>query len=140
MRPTAAGIVRLARQMIGTPWHHQGRVPQGGVDCAGVCFCVGWGVGLEMSDFVAYGPDPHPDVMRAAIADRMDEVAFDDLTPGCVVLVRSRSGSGQHLGIVVGNDWVHADREVGSVVLQPFPESVRRRMMVAVLRYRGVDY
>ncbi len=33
-------FVRVARSYIGTPFHHQGRLPGVGLDCAGVIVCA----------------------------------------------------------------------------------------------------
>ena len=47
-------IVSKAREFLGTPYHHQGRVKGGGVDCAGLVICVAHELGLSAYDINNY--------------------------------------------------------------------------------------
>jgi NlpC/P60 family putative phage cell wall peptidase len=38
--PSRASILAEAREWIGTPYHHKGRVKRVGVDCGGLLYCV----------------------------------------------------------------------------------------------------
>lgn len=49
-------IVAAARSLIGTPFHHQGRVAgkDGGIDCIGLLVCVARILGVPHEDIVNY--------------------------------------------------------------------------------------
>ena len=138
----AKDIVAHAIGMVGTRWHHHGRQPGIGLDCAGLCFCSAWGAGASLPDFLGYGPDPDPVAVRQAMVERLDEIPADDATAGCVLLVKSNPGiRGQHTGVLIDTgEWVHANNEVGRVVRQPFTAAMSRRLLVAAFRFRGVKY
>ena len=57
---THADAVRVARTYIGTPFHHMGRLPGVGLDCAGLLVCVARELKLVAPDFdtPAYAPTP----------------------------------------------------------------------------------
>jgi len=138
---TADDIVAAARGMLGTPFRHQGRQPGLGLDCDGLLFCAGWACGVDLPDFVDYGPEPDAAIALAAIRARAIEVANDLAGPGCIVampiLARSRP---QHFGLLTDGDrWIHCASDIGRVVETDFPTKLRRRVL-HVFRYPGVTY
>lgn len=50
--------VQAAREMVGTPWAHQGRGADG-VDCVGLLVRALYAAGVELGDVTDYGRDPH---------------------------------------------------------------------------------
>ena len=55
---TVDEIVAAARECLGTPFHHQGRVLGYGLDCAGVAAHVARAVGCEVVEVSGYGRTP----------------------------------------------------------------------------------
>ncbi|MBS1716474.1 MAG: C40 family peptidase [Armatimonadetes bacterium] len=52
-------ILREARKLIGTPYHHAGRLPGIGIDCWGVIACTFRALGVEIGDECAYPLGDH---------------------------------------------------------------------------------
>jgi cell wall-associated NlpC family hydrolase len=107
MSATREDVVRVARSYIGTPYHHLGRVPGIGLDCAGVVICVGRELGLVSSDFDVPVYSPAPDG-HSLLAWCDEHLGFPQthltLLPGHVIVLRAGKRP-QHIGIV--GDYVH---------------------------------
>ena len=82
---TREQIVSAARQLIGTPYLHQGRVPGHGVDCVGVGVCVAWACGIKPTTWNITGyrriPDGHS-LMRHLRENMAVEVDLQGRLPG----------------------------------------------------------
>jgi len=103
---TRADVVRVARTYLETPWHHMGRLPGVGLDCAGVPVCVARELGLVAPDFdvPAYMPTPDGREMLEWCNTYMTPVAMADMQPGDVVVVITDVYP-QHMAIL--GDYVH---------------------------------
>lgn len=144
---TAADIVAAARALLGTPFHHQGRVPGVGVDCAGVPICIARALGLVAPDWdvTAYPRVPDGVSLQRYCDDALLPATAPE--PGGVVLVAwGASGLPQHLGVVVpylharALAMVHADSlRHGQVVLQRMVFG-RVMRLVRTYRFAGVVY
>jgi cell wall-associated NlpC family hydrolase len=55
---TKDAIVDAARSVVGTPYHHQGRIPEIGLDCVGVIVIYARCFGLELKDPANYSFRP----------------------------------------------------------------------------------
>jgi cell wall-associated NlpC family hydrolase len=99
---TRADIVACARTWIDTPYHHQGRLKDIGVDCIGVPLGVAHELGLVPANFDVKGYSKVPDgrsLLRLA-NEHMVRLALDGvLSPGMVIVV-AINGDPQHFGIV----------------------------------------
>ena len=143
MTMTPAAIVDAARALIGTPFHHQGRVPGVGVDCAGVPILVARALGLTAPDFDVNGYSAAPDgsTLQAYCDAHLDPAADPQL--GGVVLVAWKDGPPQHLGVVVpylhgGLAMVHAESRRHRRVIETrllFGAAMR---LVRAYTFRGV--
>lgn len=51
-------VVSKAREWLGTPWHHQGRVKKVGIDCVGLIVGVARELGVVVSDECNYEREP----------------------------------------------------------------------------------
>ncbi|MBI4291331.1 MAG: C40 family peptidase [Betaproteobacteria bacterium] len=94
-------IVRVARSYIGTPFHHMGRLPGVGLDCAGILICSARELGLvgRFFDVPGYTPVPDGRHMLAWCEEHMTRVAKADMQPGdAIVLITDVHP--QHLGIL----------------------------------------
>lgn len=100
-----AQIVAAARELLGTPYRHQGRLVSVALDCAGVLVVVARRFAMVAPGFDITGYGRTPDGTLRGICERyMTPIAQADMQPGDVVLVRW-GAEPQHLGIV--GDWRH---------------------------------
>ena len=88
-------VVKAARDLIGTPFIHQGRVPGVGVDCVGVPILVAKSLGL--GDFNQINYRRYPDgQLKRIIEDICQPIGIQ---PGALLLFKI-SVEEQHCGIV----------------------------------------
>lgn len=132
-------VVRVARDYIGTPVVHQGRVrgPQGGVDCIGLVQCVARDLGLRLSDQHQYRAYRQRASANRHGINRYFEAEFapvSDWGPGDILAfwTNAESKRPQHLGIAVAVDRiVHAHTAIQVVMEQALGEW-RERIVRAV--------
>jgi cell wall-associated NlpC family hydrolase len=68
-------IVAAARALIGTPFRHQGKDPEFGLDCRGLVLCVGYQIGYQFSGREwATDYQVHPDPESEAFARKAGEL------------------------------------------------------------------
>jgi cell wall-associated NlpC family hydrolase len=79
----AHDMVLAARECLGTPFQHQGRVPGVGLDCVGVAIYAARGVGLNPVDVQGYGETPNNGALRTALNSQPDleSVSLKDTAP-----------------------------------------------------------
>ena len=133
-------IVRAARELVGTRFHHQGRVPGRGLDCVGLVAVVGRSLGLFDYDITDYARLPD----EAAMRDHIRVAGFretDKAKTGDVALMRF-TREAQHVGILTGPktecSLIHAWMQAGRVVEHRLDEQWRGRM-VATFSFPGVN-
>lgn len=142
---TAADVIEAARGLLGTPFHHQGRLPGVGLDCAGVPIVIARQLGLVHPDFDVTGYPAIPDgsTLQAYCEAHMQRSAAPE--PGGVVLVGWRDGPPQHLGIVLpyqhgGLAFIHAESRRHGCVFEQRLVFGRAMRLVASYRMQGVSY
>jgi cell wall-associated NlpC family hydrolase len=81
-----AEIVAVARSWLGTPWTHQGRLKNVGVDCGGLIIGVGKQLGILDFDTSAYGRIPDGQKLRALCDQHLVAKLVSDIAPGDVLL------------------------------------------------------
>lgn len=93
-------IVRVARSYVGTPYHHRGRRPGVGLDCAGELICVCRELGLREPDFDVPNYDKTPTGELLEWCDRyMTRISKADMQPGDAIGLITDVDP-QHLGIL----------------------------------------
>src|SRR5579871_1969259 len=117
LKPTPEQIAQKAREYLGTPWHHAGRVKgrSGGVDCGGLVYCVLTELGATMPLFKSYSGytlDDNFDRMKATAeeyGERLSDLQVGELPePGSILLFRGHLMT-HHCGIFTPqNTIVHA--------------------------------
>lgn len=136
-------MIAAARSLIGTPFHHQGRVPGVGLDCAGVLIVTAWLTGKKPRTFDVTGYPATPDgvTLQKLCDEHLDRV--DDLQPGDVALIRWQRPDAppQHLGIVGdhahgGLSLIHADSRHHKKVIESRLEFGRYMRLVQAYRFR----
>jgi NlpC/P60 family putative phage cell wall peptidase len=111
-------LVDIARGYLGTPFHHQGRLPNVGLDCAGVVVCALKACGIAVTDVHGYGRIPANGLFMAAVNKHCDRVDLAAVQPGDLLMFRFRDAP-QHIAIVSSVNptrIIHAYQEVGKVV------------------------
>lgn len=134
---TGAQVASAAREWIGTPWHHQGRLKGVGVDCAGLVLGVAHGLGLSDFAFTGYGHRPDPDVLGGFCRNMMAPVLISDARLGDVLLINVDRVP-QHLAIFTDLGMVHAFAPLRRVVEHRIDEDWSARI-VAAFRMPGVQ-
>lgn len=119
-------IVEIARTYIGTPFHHQGRKKDVGVDCVGLLVCIGAELqyksknGTEFYDIKGYTRQPDGKMLLSALQEHLIEIPKEDMQPGDIVCVAFDKHP-QHVGVLAdyrhgGLSMIHADGKRGEVL------------------------
>lgn len=133
-------VIVLAREWLGTPYHHQASVKGVGCDCLGLVRGVWRGLyGFEAVQVPAYSPDWGDCSDRQSLLEAgrcyLQEIAIDDLAPGDVFAIRWRGAkSAKHLGILTSETrFIHAYEKCGVVEAVLSPQW--RRMIAGAFRF-----
>jgi cell wall-associated NlpC family hydrolase len=83
-------VAREAQRLVGTPYHHQGRNPAGGVDCSGLVIASVNATGGAIPVPANYPSPPRPDTIAKHIEPYVEPepIAFADRQPGDLLLLR----------------------------------------------------
>lgn len=134
----ANDILAAARAQIGTPFHHQGRVPGRALDCAGLVIHVAQTLGIAHSDVAAYGRRPASSLLENTLDSQPELVLVTGKPqPGDILLMRF-SGEPQHLAIYTGENIIHSYLSVGQVVEHRYSDLWKMRT-VRVYRFAGIE-
>ena len=101
-------VVAEARNWVGTPWRHQGRLIGVGTDCLGLVGGIAVRLGLVPSDrwttdpvFAGYGRVPVPEQLLGGCANYLDVVRKQETNLGDVLVMSfSKEKHPQHFAIV----------------------------------------
>lgn len=137
MTVTGDQVAASAREWLGTPWHHQGRLKGVGVDCAGVVLGVARDLGLSEFNMTGYGHRPDGRELEALCYSHMTPVPPADARPGDVLLIEV-DNQPQHLAIVTDAGMVHAYAPLRRVVEHRLDDAWTARI-VAAFRMPGVE-
>lgn len=133
----AADIVAAARECLGTPFAHQGRILNRALDCAGVAVHAARQCGHEVSEPSAYSRMPNNAMLEYWLGQQPFLERATVPQAGDLLLMRF-TGEPQHLAVFTGENIVHAYESVGKVVEHILDAKWRRRI-VAVYRFKGVQ-
>lgn len=133
---TRIDVVRTARSYIGTAFHHCGRAPGVGIDCAGVVICTMRELGLAPPGFDVppYIPIPDGKSMLAQCDEYLTRVTQAAMQPGDVVVLITDQHP-QHLGILA--DYQHGGLSIIHAATNAHPPRVieTRLMFSRAMRY-----
>lgn len=122
-----------ARRSIGTPFHHQGRLPQVGLDCIGMVVVALRAVGFCVRDRLDYGMRPDGRALEDGLIAHGAVRVEGEPAAGDVLLFRY-DGQPQHVALALGGGrMVHAFAPAGAVVESGIGAYWARRL-VAVYR------
>lgn len=114
-------IINAARDVIGTPFKHQGRLPGIALDCAGVIVHVLESVGVPYNDLYGYSRLPHNGRLKAALDSQSSLIRVSNFEPGDVLLMRFGKEP-THLAIFAGSTIIHAYELVEKVCEHRWPD------------------
>jgi cell wall-associated NlpC family hydrolase len=92
---TGIDVYQKARELVGTPYLHQGRKAGVGIDCIGVPIWVASELGLGDFDKADY-----PRLPDGQMLDLIESVCSDEIIQAGVLLVFRIGEAAQHCGIV----------------------------------------
>ena len=135
-------IVRRARDVLGTPFQHQGRQPRVGLDCLGL---VVHSIGQEAEavDQRDYASVPDSIRLEAALSRYFDRVDVDDPSdaPDGSVLAFCVFGdprrSVRHLGIKSDRGMIHARHGARNAVVEIAIGSAWRDLFLGAYQWRA---
>jgi cell wall-associated NlpC family hydrolase len=135
---TVDDILTAARQCLGTPFRHQGRLIAFGLDCAGVVIHVARQIGVGHIDVDGYGRTPANGQLERTLDAQpcLARVALSERAAGDVLLMRFASDP-QHLAICTGEGIIHAYESVG-LCCEHRLSSLWAARIVRVYRFREV--
>ncbi|MFH0825295.1 MAG: hypothetical protein V2B18_21295 [Pseudomonadota bacterium] len=141
--PTRSEVIAHARTLLGTPFHHQGRVPGAGLDCVGTPLITLWHFGLvdRSWDAERYSRQPNPPqiyefvrkLIRAGIAWSIPK---DERLPADVMLMRIKDDP-QHFAWVTDIGMLHCHITLG--VIEHGMDAMLVKSIAKVYRIRGVE-
>ena len=131
------GAVAAARQCLGTPFRHQGRVPGVGLDCLGLILHVGAAVGCPLAAPRAYAHDPAQyNLLAGADANHCLERVRDlsELQAGDILMIRVGAHV-RHMAIYTGGTMIHVWGGGVNKVCEHGLDLRWRRMVIAAYRF-----
>lgn len=127
---TREQIVAAAREWIGTPYRHQGRIKGEAVDCGGLVVRVCQDLGLTTFDHTNY--DRYPDGSLECICEEHMVYVPPAAARAGDVLLFNWEGLPSHMGFATGNDTVlHAFLLRRQVVEHRMDEHWKQAVMAA---------
>ena len=103
MNELGARVVDEARKLLGTPWHHQGRVAGMGLDCVGVVIIAGKRAGAALEDVHGYRLPCDSTHLIDEIERQTDKVGtyIEQSEPGdLAVFWTTRPDRPKHFGVI----------------------------------------
>lgn len=128
-------IVAKARECLGTPFHHQGRVPGVGIDCIGLLVEASQSLPVPLEDRINYGRYPDGKTLMAALVKQLDEIEIKDAQKGDILIFRFRRWP-THVGIKTDKGVIHTWTTVGKVVEHNLDKWQNK--ICAAFRFRGI--
>lgn len=138
---TVDQLITIARSTLGTPFCHQGRSLEGGLDCVGVPLYVANQMGISYTDVVGYTRRPGGGKLEATFDEHVENgvlirVSISEMQAGDLLMMNF-SGQPQHIAIFTGENIIHAYQQVGRVCEHRLDDTWRSRI-VRVYRFSGV--
>lgn len=135
-------IILAARALVGTPFHHAGRLagPGGGLDCPGVVVLTAGAVRYPVHDDEPYSLLPRPGQLLPRMRRDFEEIEVGEMRPGDIPIMWFDRGTmePQHMGVLTDLGMVHGWMNVGHIVENTEISRWMRRTTHA-FRFRGVD-
>lgn len=141
MAVTNLQVVETGRAMIGTPYHHLGRVPGVGLDCVGLYVCVAQKLGLRYADKPYYPAMPLHDLYGPfmALMDNVGPVRASWGDWGLFATMPGNPALPTHLAMFTDRGLLHSEGRRGKrrVVEHGYSKYWHTRLL-GIYRYPGV--
>lgn len=135
---TANQIIATAREQVGTPFRHQGRMPGKALDCAGLIVHVAATLGMDYVDSQAYGRSPANGLLESALDGQPCLVREDRQARAGDLLLMRFAREPQHLALCAGDTIIHAWQQAGHVCEHGFTGEWQSRI-VRVYSFSGIE-
>ncbi len=133
MNKSVETMIAAARGCLGTPFHHQGRLPRVGLDCIGLVVVALRAAGFVVRDRLDYAPRPDGVSLVRALEEH-GAARVEEIEAGDVLLFRY-DHQPQHVALATsGSRLIHAFAPAGRVVETEIGPYWRRRL-VGVYRF-----
>ncbi|MER2519727.1 MAG: NlpC/P60 family protein [Bdellovibrionales bacterium] len=124
-----AAMIAAARACLGTPFHHQGRLPGQGLDCVGLIVVAARAAGLEVEDRRDYARRPDGASLVAALQAHGAALVVGRGIAAGDILVFRYDGQPQHVALATEADaMIHSFAPAGRVVETSLGAYWRRRL------------
>lgn len=132
-------IVNKAREFMGTPFHHQGRLKGVGVDCIGLLTGVAEELGIKLVDNTKYTRNPDGKHFMEQMRKNMSEIPVDEAQIGDVIIFwfDRHTKFPQHAGILTDIGIIHTYGDVGKVTENTLTDKWKEQMITA-FQFPGV--
>lgn len=137
---TREQILSAARECLGTPFHHQGRICGAGLDCIGLMVHVARKLEIFFYDNVTYSRDPMPEILTYELGKVLTRIPPEQVKAGDVLVfwMNKKSKFPQHIGIATDKGMIHTWAGVRMVVEHHLTERWKERLLY-VYRFPGVE-
>lgn len=130
-------IIAAARECLGTPFMHQGRILGRALDCAGVAVHAAKRVGQDVEEPNGYSRLPN-NAMLEYWLDRQPFLEKAAVPQAGDILLMRFTGEPQHIAVFTGENIIHAYQGSGKVVEHVLDAKWRNRI-VSAYRFRGIE-
>lgn len=132
-------MLSAARDCIGTPFHHQGRLPGVGLDCIGLVIVALKSVGMTIKDRTDYNRRPDGQSLVAALKEH-GAIEVPEIRAGDILVFRY-DHQPQHIALATGIDtMIHAFAPAGTVVETAIGDYWRRRLVgIYAFSFSGIE-
>ena len=132
-------IVAAARELIGTPFVHQGRIPGVALDCAGTAIVVAQKIGFDVADVIGYGRTPDNGLLERTVAGQpfLVPVKVSEIAAGDILVMRFGKEP-RHLAICGGDTIIHSYEAV-RMVCEHRLSDVWRARITAAYRFTRIE-
>lgn len=132
-------IVEKAREYLGTPFHHQGRLKGIGIDCIGLLSCVAHELGIFTKDHTNYSRHPDGESLINELSKHLDEIPPSKMNIGDIIVftISKRTKYPQHIGFVTDYGMIHTYQGSGKVVEHVLDDKWKRRIC-ACFKFRNL--
>lgn len=129
-------IIAFARETLGTPFAHQGRICGVALDCAGVAAYIASRLGVDFTDRMGYGRIPMDGILESVMESQPCLMRVFDKRPGDIMLLRYGKDP-QHVVIYTGETIIHAFEPSGRVVENRLDDRAHGRI-THIYRFKDV--
>ena len=135
---TADDILAAARSLIGTPFRHQGRGPDG-CDCAGLLVLLARALGIPHEDVDGYSRRPSSGLLESALESQPGLVRVTGAPQAGDFLLMRFTNAPQHLAVCGGDTLIHAWENAGKVCEHRFSPLWKARV-VRIYRVKELNH